>query len=110
LDAGETWDAATYPTLRSATATAHAGTGQITTADGTSTLFQGESVTVTVISAGAAGPSVTTASGTSRLYGGESVTWSALPDVAAGSDELTGPLSVQTTPGDTVAISWTERP
>ncbi|MGO4428927.1 hypothetical protein AB4Z54_61910, partial [Streptomyces sp. MCAF7] len=45
LDAGETWDAATYPTLRSATATAHAGTGQITTADGTSTLFQGESVT-----------------------------------------------------------------
>ncbi|MGO4421877.1 hypothetical protein AB4Z54_25035, partial [Streptomyces sp. MCAF7] len=31
LDAGETWDAATYPTLRSATATAHAGTGQITT-------------------------------------------------------------------------------
>ncbi|MGO4748025.1 hypothetical protein AB4212_05185, partial [Streptomyces sp. 2MCAF27] len=69
-----------------------------------------ESVTVTVISAGAAGPSVTTASGTSRLYGGESVTWSALPDVAAGSDELTGPLSVQTTPGDTVAISWTERP
>ncbi|MFE3032932.1 hypothetical protein ACFXKY_14970 [Streptomyces canus] len=45
LDAGETWDAATYPTLRSATATAHTGTGLITTADGTSTLFQGESVT-----------------------------------------------------------------
>ncbi|MEU1180641.1 hypothetical protein ABZ464_23875 [Streptomyces sp. NPDC005820] len=69
-----------------------------------------ESVTVTVISTGTAGPSVTTASGTSRLYGGESVTWSALPDVAAGSDELTGPLSVTTTAGDVVAVSWTERP
>ncbi|MBC9729267.1 hypothetical protein [Streptomyces sp. TRM68367] len=69
-----------------------------------------ESVTVTVIAAGTAGPSVTTASGTSRVYGGESVTWSALPDVAAGSDELTGPLSVTTTDGDTVAVSWTERP
>ncbi|MFE2424648.1 hypothetical protein [Streptomyces hokutonensis] len=69
-----------------------------------------ESVTVTVIATGTEGPSVTTASGTSRLYGGESVTWSALPDVAAGSDELTGPLSVETTAGDIVAVSWTERP
>ncbi|MFB7496085.1 hypothetical protein ACFC09_15560 [Streptomyces sp. NPDC056161] len=42
---GGTWDAATVAALRSVTATAHTGTGEITTADGTSTLFQGESVT-----------------------------------------------------------------
>ncbi|WP_405893706.1 hypothetical protein OG272_15700 [Streptomyces sp. NBC_00104] len=45
LVTGGTWDASAHPTLRSVTATAHTGTGQITTADGTSTLFQGESVT-----------------------------------------------------------------
>ncbi|WP_327345982.1 hypothetical protein [Streptomyces europaeiscabiei] len=69
-----------------------------------------ESVTVTVIAAGATGPTVTTASGVSPMFGGESVTWSALPDVAAGSDELAGPLSVTTNAGDVVAVSWTERP
>ncbi|WP_406321850.1 hypothetical protein [Streptomyces sp. NBC_00519] len=69
-----------------------------------------ESVTVSVIAAGATGPTVTTASGTSPMFAGESVTWSALPDVAAGSDELTGPLSVTTKAGDVVAVSWTERP
>ncbi|MBC9729268.1 hypothetical protein [Streptomyces sp. TRM68367] len=45
LAAGETWDAAAHPTLRSVTATAHTGTGTISTVDGASTLFQGESVT-----------------------------------------------------------------
>ncbi|WP_405893705.1 hypothetical protein OG272_15695 [Streptomyces sp. NBC_00104] len=69
-----------------------------------------ESVTVTVIAAGATGPTVTTASGVSPMFAGESVTWSALPDVAAGSDELAGPLSVTTNAGDVVAVSWTERP
>ncbi|MFC8332730.1 hypothetical protein [Streptomyces olivaceus] len=42
---GETWDAAAFGTLRSVTATAHGGTGQVTTMDGTSTLFTSESVT-----------------------------------------------------------------
>lgn len=69
-----------------------------------------ESVTVSVISAGATGPTVTTASGASPLFAGESVTWSSLPDVATGSDELVGPFSVTTNAGDIVAVSWTERP
>ncbi|MET8609811.1 hypothetical protein [Streptomyces misionensis] len=45
LSVGATWDAATVAALRSVTATAHTGTGRITTADGTSTIFQGETVT-----------------------------------------------------------------
>ncbi|MGW4731832.1 hypothetical protein ACWEQC_22160 [Streptomyces shenzhenensis] len=45
LPVGGTWDAATVAALRSVTVTAHTGTGRITTADGTTTLFQGESVT-----------------------------------------------------------------
>ncbi|WP_405961285.1 hypothetical protein OG235_37125 [Streptomyces sp. NBC_00024] len=45
LAAGQSWSAASVPTLRSVTATAHTGTGTITTADGNTTLFQGESVT-----------------------------------------------------------------
>ncbi|MFF5668803.1 hypothetical protein ACFY8S_01480 [Streptomyces hygroscopicus] len=45
LAAGEVWDAGAVATLQSVTATAHTGTGEITTADGTSTLFQGESAT-----------------------------------------------------------------
>ncbi|MCC9686868.1 hypothetical protein [Streptomyces sp. MNU103] len=45
LPPGASWDAAAHGTLRSVTATAHTGTGQVTTGDGTSTLFRGESVT-----------------------------------------------------------------
>jgi hypothetical protein len=46
LPVGGVWDAATYKgTLRSITATAHTGTGEIVTVDGTSTLYLGESVT-----------------------------------------------------------------
>ncbi|MDX3067818.1 hypothetical protein PV518_37630, partial [Streptomyces sp. ND04-05B] len=45
LAVGESWSAASFPALRSVTATAHTGTGTITTVDGDSTLFQGESVT-----------------------------------------------------------------
>jgi hypothetical protein len=49
LDPGQTWDAASVTLLQSVTATAHGGTGQITTADGTSTLFDGESVSWSII-------------------------------------------------------------
>ncbi|MET9818328.1 hypothetical protein [Streptomyces sp. NPDC006355] len=45
LAPGASWDAATVLALQSVTATAHTGTGRITTAEGTSTLFQGESAT-----------------------------------------------------------------
>ncbi|MFI1703045.1 hypothetical protein [Streptomyces griseoruber] len=44
LAAGQSWSADSFPRLRSVTATAHTGTGTITTAEGDSTLFQGESV------------------------------------------------------------------
>ncbi|MTE20282.1 hypothetical protein F0L17_14420 [Streptomyces sp. TRM43335] len=49
LDPGAVWDAASVPLLQSVTATAHGGTGTITTADGDSTLFTGESVTWSVV-------------------------------------------------------------
>lgn len=102
----------TTPPVTTQTASTHR---QVLNTAGTFDVFAAatgtvESVTVTVISAGTAGPSVTTASGTSPMFAGESVTWSALPDVAAGSDELAGPLSVTTNSGDVVAVSWTERP
>jgi hypothetical protein len=42
LDPGETWDADAWPLLRTVEATARTGTGQVTTADGTSTLHDGE--------------------------------------------------------------------
>jgi hypothetical protein len=48
LTLGASWDAADVPLLQSVTATAHGGTGQITTADGASTLFTGETVTWSV--------------------------------------------------------------
>ncbi|MFJ1695662.1 hypothetical protein ACIOHC_11005 [Streptomyces sp. NPDC088252] len=47
LAAGEAWNAAAWPTLQSVTAVAR-GTGTITTADGTSSLVAGESVTWSV--------------------------------------------------------------
>jgi len=43
LAAGQTWSAASYPTLQSVTAVAHDGTATITTVDGTSTLHPSES-------------------------------------------------------------------
>ncbi|SNT13647.1 hypothetical protein SAMN05443665_101715 [Actinomadura meyerae] len=46
---GSSWNAAGVPLLQSVTAAAHGGTGTITTADGTTTLFQGESVTWSVV-------------------------------------------------------------
>jgi hypothetical protein len=48
LAPGAAWDAAGVALLQSVTATAHGGTGQITTADGPTTLFAGESVTWSV--------------------------------------------------------------
>ncbi|MCX4458671.1 hypothetical protein OOK58_42950 [Streptomyces sp. NBC_01728] len=48
LTAGQTWDAATWPTLQSVTAVAHGGTGTITTAEGASTLHTGEAATWSV--------------------------------------------------------------
>ncbi|CAL9613014.1 hypothetical protein SUDANB1_05667 [Streptomyces sp. enrichment culture] len=42
LGNGQTWQAARYGTLRAVQATARGGAGQITTAEGTSTLFDGE--------------------------------------------------------------------
>ncbi|MER6632313.1 hypothetical protein ABT301_29535 [Streptomyces sp. NPDC000987] len=45
LAVGDSWNAATVAALQSVTVTAHTGPGQITTSDGTSTLFQGETVT-----------------------------------------------------------------
>ncbi|MGW6391217.1 hypothetical protein ACWFR1_12110 [Streptomyces sp. NPDC055103] len=47
LTAGQTWNAAAWPTLQSVTAVAR-GTGTITTADGTSSLVAGESATWSV--------------------------------------------------------------
>ncbi|AIV35615.1 hypothetical protein [Streptomyces sp. CCM_MD2014] len=44
LAPGQSWDASTVASLRSVTLTAHTGDGLITTGDGVSTLFQGESV------------------------------------------------------------------
>ncbi|MFI1956952.1 hypothetical protein ACH46L_03425 [Streptomyces althioticus] len=48
LAAGASWNADSVVLLQSVTATAHGGTGQITTADGSSTLYDGESVTWSV--------------------------------------------------------------
>ncbi|MGW2951507.1 hypothetical protein [Streptomyces eurythermus] len=45
LAPGGSWSAAAWPTLQSVTAVAHGGTGTITTADGPSTLHQGEAAT-----------------------------------------------------------------
>ncbi|PKA32836.1 hypothetical protein [Streptomyces sp. SM8] len=73
LAPGGTWDAADVAALRSVTLTAHSGTGQITTADGVSTLFSGESVTWSVdkdVDAALVGPLTVTA-GTGTV----TVTW-----------------------------------
>ncbi len=48
LAAGASWSAADHPTLQSVTAVAHAGTGTVTTADGTSTLHTSEAATWSV--------------------------------------------------------------
>ncbi|MDX2917304.1 hypothetical protein [Streptomyces sp. NE06-03C] len=48
LAAGQSWDAAAWPTLQSVTALAHGGTGAVLTADGTSTLHSGEAATWSV--------------------------------------------------------------
>lgn len=64
LGPGQTWDASTVALLQAVTATAHGGTGQITTTDGTSTLFDGESVSWSVArdtDAALTGPLVITA-------------------------------------------------
>lgn len=45
---GGTWSAATVPLLQAVTMTAHGGTGTVTTQDGTSTLFEAESVSWSV--------------------------------------------------------------
>ncbi|MFC8882983.1 hypothetical protein ACFT54_10205 [Streptomyces cinereoruber] len=45
LAAGQAWTAAAWPTLQSVTAVAHGGTATVTTADGLSTLHQGEAAT-----------------------------------------------------------------
>ncbi|MFJ1607045.1 hypothetical protein ACIOHS_27285 [Streptomyces sp. NPDC088253] len=45
LAGAASWSAAAWPTLQSVTAVAHGGTGTITTADGPSTLHQGEAAT-----------------------------------------------------------------
>ncbi|MCX4609387.1 hypothetical protein [Streptomyces mirabilis] len=45
LSGAATWTADAWPTLQSVTAVAHGGTGTITTADGPSTLHQGEAAT-----------------------------------------------------------------
>lgn len=49
LAAGGTWSAASVQLLQSVTAVAHDGTGTVTTADGVSTLYSGESVTWSLI-------------------------------------------------------------
>lgn len=49
VDPGGTWDAAGVPLLQSVTFTAHGGAGTVTTSDGTSTLFAGESVTWSLV-------------------------------------------------------------
>jgi hypothetical protein len=64
LGVGGSWDAGTVAALQSVTATAHTGTGRITTSDGPTTLFQGESVTWSVSKEGdalLAGPLTITA-------------------------------------------------
>ncbi|MFB8347921.1 hypothetical protein [Streptomyces niveus] len=48
LSAGQSWDAAAWPTLQSVTAIAHGATGTVTTRDGTSTLHIGEAATWSV--------------------------------------------------------------
>lgn len=48
LDPGASWSAAQVPTLQSVTAVAHGGTGIVTTDDGETVLFEGESVTWSV--------------------------------------------------------------
>jgi hypothetical protein len=67
LAVGQVWSAATYgPLLRSVTATAHTGPGQITTEDETSTLHQGETVTWSITKdtdTGLVGPLTITATG-----------------------------------------------
>ncbi|MER7477437.1 hypothetical protein ABTX60_07240 [Streptomyces sp. NPDC126510] len=45
LAPGQSWNGLLYGTLRTVTATAHNGTGTVTTTDGTSTLFEGETAT-----------------------------------------------------------------
>lgn len=73
LPPGGTWDASTVAALRSVTFTAHSGNGEITTADGTTTLFPGESVTWSVdkdLDAALVGPLAVTA-GTGTV----TVTW-----------------------------------
>ncbi|MGW3447338.1 hypothetical protein [Streptomyces sp. NPDC001076] len=49
LNPGDTWSAATYPTLQAVTAIAFGGTGTITTADGASTLHDGEAASWSVV-------------------------------------------------------------
>jgi hypothetical protein len=64
LAPGETWDAATVPTLQAVTAAASGGTGTITTADGTTPLPDGERAAWTVardVHARLTGPLVITA-------------------------------------------------
>jgi hypothetical protein len=48
LTAGQSWDAAVWPTLQSVTAIAHGGTGAVLTDDGSSTLHSGEAATWSV--------------------------------------------------------------
>ncbi|GAA2697428.1 hypothetical protein [Nonomuraea recticatena] len=66
-----------------------------------------ESITITVVAA--AGAAITTVDGVSDLYSGESHTWSALGDVGVGSDQLVGPVQLAGNPGTVVIIVWTER-
>jgi hypothetical protein len=49
LAPGQSWDAASTPLIHSVTAIAHDGTGAITTADGTSTLRDGETATWSLV-------------------------------------------------------------
>ncbi|MEU2264935.1 hypothetical protein ABZ568_00475 [Streptomyces olindensis] len=68
LAPGATWTAAAYGTLRAVSATAHNGTGTVTTTDGTSTLFAGETATWSIskdVDARLLGPlAITAATGT----------------------------------------------
>ncbi|MGV2914549.1 hypothetical protein [Streptomyces alfalfae] len=66
LAVGTSWTAADYAALRSVTATAHTGDGEITTVDGTTTLYRGESVTWAIdkeTDAALTGPLTITAAG-----------------------------------------------
>lgn len=49
LDPGQAWAATTVPLLQTVTISAHGGEGQVTTEAGVSTLFEGESVTWSVV-------------------------------------------------------------